>query len=73
MSAVKILDKTKTSLRLISHTYYRDVCLVTPEVGKFDSWNSDVARHLERSTVLHNELDDSVGGVDVSHTATVLL
>ena len=44
---------------------YRDVGRVTPEVGKLESWDSEVACHLERSSVLHHQLDDSLVGGDV--------
>ena len=49
----------------IPYTIYRDVCLVTSEVGKCDGWSGEVSRHLERSTVLHHQLDDSLAGGDV--------
>ena len=46
---------------------YRDVGPVTPEVCKLYGGQQSVAGHLERSTVLHHELDQALAGGDVGH------
>ena len=49
------------------HDVDGDVGAVTPELCELNGGQESVARHLERSPVLHQQLDQALAGRDVRH------